>query len=105
MIYTTTAVVLLLCLLIAMVLFLELGRRIGIRRIAVDAEGVKEGSGAVEAAVFGLLGLLLAFTFSGAAERFDTRRHLIVEGANAIGTAYLGMDLLPAEEQPPLRDL
>jgi hypothetical protein len=59
----------------------------------------------VEAAVFGLLGLLLAFTFSGAATRFDERRHLIVEEANAIGTAYLRLDLLPAGEQAPLRDL
>ncbi|MCI0658760.1 MAG: DUF4239 domain-containing protein, partial [Acidobacteria bacterium] len=66
---------------------------------------VKEGAGAVEAAVFGLLGLLLAFTFSGAADRFNVRRQRIVEEANSIGTAYLRLDLLPAEEQPPLRDL
>jgi hypothetical protein len=88
-----------------MVVFLEVGRRIGIRRAAVDAEGVKAGAGAVEAAVFGLLGLMLAFTFSGAAERFNTRRQLIVEEANAIGTAYLRLDLLPTGEQAPLRDL
>ena len=103
--YTPEAVILAVCLLAGMVLFLEMGRRLGVRRAAVDAEGVKEGAGAVEAAVFGLLGLLLAFTFSGAAERFDTRRHLIVEEANAIGTAYLRLDLLPAEARPPLRDL
>ena len=103
--YTLETVLFAILLLAGMVGFLEIGRRIGIRRVAVDAEGVREGAGAVEGAVFGLLGLLLAFTFSGAASRFDERRHLIIEEANAIGTAYLRLDLLPAEEQPPLRDL
>jgi hypothetical protein len=103
--YTLETVLFAILLLAGMVGFLEIGRRIGIRRVAVDAEGVREGAGAVEGAVFGLLGLLLAFTFSGAASRFDERRHLIVQEANAIGTAYLRLDLLPAQEQPPLRDL
>jgi hypothetical protein len=58
----------------------------------------------VEGSVFGLLGLLVAFTFSGASSRFDTRRHLIVEETNAIGTAYLRLDVLPSTVQPALRD-
>ena len=49
------------------------------------------------------MGLLIAFTFSGAASRFDDRRHLIVQEANAIGTFYLRLDLLPAESQAVLR--
>jgi hypothetical protein len=103
--YTPGAVFLAFCLLGGMVLFLEIGRRLGIRRVAVDADGVKEGAGAVEAAVFALLGLLLAFTFSGAADRFNERRQLIVEEANAIGTAYLRLDLLPPPAREPLREL
>jgi hypothetical protein len=58
----------------------------------------------VEAAVFGLMGLLIAFTFSGAASRFDTRRVQLVQEANTIGTAWLRLDLLPAKAQPPLRE-
>jgi hypothetical protein len=85
-------------------LFLEMGRRVGLRR-AKDAEGGGAGFGAVEGAVFGLLGLLIAFTFSGAASRFDARRQLVGEEANDIGTAYLRIDLLPAEKQPAMRDL
>jgi hypothetical protein len=54
--------------------------------------------------VFGLLGLLVAFTFSGAAAPFDIRRQLIVEETNAIGTAYLRLDLLPPAAQPALRE-
>ena len=49
-------------------------------------------------------GLLLAFTFSGAAARLDARRAQIVDEANAIGTAWLRLDVLPSAAQPPLRD-
>ena len=50
-----------------MLLLLEWGRRFGARRLAQDPAGAHAGVGAVEGAVFGLLGLLVAFTFSGAA--------------------------------------
>jgi len=83
---------------------LEVGRRVGIRRMARDPEGAQAGSGVIDGAVFGLLGLLIAFTFSGAAERFDARRTMIVEEANSIGTAWLRLDLLPQAAQPPLRE-
>ena len=83
---------------------LEVGRRIGMRRMARDPEGAKAGSGVIDGAVFGLLGLLIAFTFSGAAARFDARRALIVEEANSIGTAWLRLDLLPGNAQPALRE-
>lgn len=83
---------------------LEIGRRLGARRRRLDPEGAKAGAGAVEGAIFGLMGLLIAFTFSGAAARFDTRRMQLVEEANCIGTAWLRLDLLPAAAQPPLRE-
>ncbi len=92
-------------LMLGMLVLLEIGRRIGNRRLANDPEGARAGTGTVEGAVFALLGLLIAFTFSGAASRFDARRDLIVQETNAIGTAYLRLDLLPAGAQPALRDL
>jgi hypothetical protein len=85
-------------------LMLETGRRVGIRRAAKDLEAARSGTGAVEGAVFGLMGLLIAFTFSGAAGRFDVRRQHITEEANNIGTAWLRLDLLPAGAQPALRE-
>jgi len=88
-----------------MIVLLEIGRRIGVRRIAADPEGAKSGTGAVDGAVFALLGLLIAFTFSGATSRFDDRRNLIIEETNDVSTAYLRLDLLPASSQPPLREL
>src|SRR5215467_1324375 len=89
---------------LGMLLFLEIGRRAGLRRIKEDSGAAGEGVGAVDGAVFALLGLLIAFTFSGASSRFDTRRQLIVEETNDIGTAYLRLDLLPADAQPALRE-
>jgi hypothetical protein len=89
---------------LGMLLFLEIGRRIAVRRMKEDSGTAGEGVGVVDGAVFALLGLLIAFTFSGASSRFDTRRQLIVEETNAIGTAYLRVDLLPAALQPALRD-
>ena len=89
--------------LLAIFVLLEVGRRIGMYRRRIDPEGSSSGLGALEGAVFGLMGLLIAFTFSGAATRFDGRRELIGREANAIGTAYLRIDLLPVATQPALR--
>ncbi|MGO8879102.1 MAG: DUF4239 domain-containing protein [Desulfomonilaceae bacterium] len=86
-----------------MLFFLEVGRRVGIRRRVIDPTGASTGVGALDGAVFALLGLLIAFTFSGAASRFDTRRQLIVEESNSIGTAYLRLDLLKEQARERLR--
>lgn len=86
-----------------MLILLEAGRRLRARpgRHKLDGPGFP----AIEGAVFGLFGLLLAFTFSGAIGRYDTHRNLILEEGNDIGTAYLRLDLLPATAQPGLRQL
>jgi hypothetical protein len=83
---------------------MEAGRRGGVRRKNQDSAGSRAGLGTIDGAVFGLMGLLVAFTFSGAAARFDARRQLIGQETNAIGTAYLRIDLLPATAQPRLRN-
>jgi hypothetical protein len=80
------------------------GYRAGRRHRGGEARSASLGNTAVEGALFALLGLLVAFTFSGAQDRLDHRRELIVREANAIGTAYLRLDLLPAASQPMLRD-
>ena len=87
-----------------MLLVLETGRRIGKRYHSMEESDHHRGNRIlVESAIYGLLGLLIAFTVSGAANRFDARRTLTVQEANAIGTAYLRLDLLPAAAQPELR--
>jgi hypothetical protein len=82
-----------------MLVLIELGRRFRIQHKA------PQESTAIENAIFALFGLLLAFTFSGAVERYDRHRELLVEETNAIGTAYLRLDLLPPAAQPALRQL
>jgi hypothetical protein len=89
---------------LGMMLLFEVGRRFGARRTLRDPNAKVDG-GPAEAAVFAILGLLLAFTFSGAASRFEARRHLITQETNAIGTAYLRIDLLSVDDQAPLRAL
>jgi hypothetical protein len=48
----------------------------------------------VVSAVLGLLALLMGFTFSLALDRFEDRRELVLQEANAIGTAYLRAQFL-----------
>ncbi|MCK6682043.1 MAG: DUF4239 domain-containing protein [Thermoanaerobaculia bacterium] len=96
-----------LSLMIGMFGALFIGRGLGRRRLAQSSteEAGETGTGALDGVVFALLGLLLAFTYSSASSRLDERRQLIVSEANAIGTAYLRIDLLPAEAQPELKGL
>src|SRR5262249_2968140 len=82
---------------------MELGYRLG-RRYRISGPERAPGAAALEASGFGLMGLLLAFTFNGAATRFEARRGVMVGEGNAVGTAYLRFDLLPAEVQPKLRE-
>jgi hypothetical protein len=82
-----------------MIVLLQLGH--GLRRRRESAPQ----SSAIEAAVFALFGLLLAFTFSGAVTRYDAHRELVLQETNDIGTAYLRLDLLAPQDQPPLRQL
>ena len=44
--------------------------------------------------VIGLLGLLLAFSFGMVLDRYETRRQIAIDEANAIGTAYLRAQFL-----------
>jgi hypothetical protein len=82
---------------------LAYGRRLGQRHIGQAGMGAMAGLDAVEGAVFALLGLLLAFAISGALQRFDERRQLIVQEGIAIGTAYDHLDLLPPGPRDALK--
>jgi hypothetical protein len=60
--------------------------------------------GAMVGATLGLLAFLLAFTFGMAASRFDNRKQLVLDEANAIGTTYLRASMLP-EKRDEIRAL
>lgn len=74
---------------------LEAGYRFGRWRHVRTAEEKEAPVGAMVGAVLGLLAFMLAFTFSLAATRFEARRQVLLEEANAVGTAYLRTSLLP----------
>jgi hypothetical protein len=61
--------------------------------------------GYVVSAVLGLLALLLGFTFSLAVDRFEARRGLVLQEANAIGTAYLRVQLLEEPHRARMTDI
>lgn len=84
---------------------LETGRHLAIWRRPRESEGERGSLSTIEGAVFALFGLVVAFTFSGAASRFNEKRALIAEEANYIETAYLRVHLLSETAQPELKDL
>ena len=88
----------LLVLIAALLGSLVLGRRLGVRDATSGAE--RSEVGAIDGAVFALLGLLIAITFSGAAERFDRRRTLIVERGRGDRRGLPPPDMLPPATQP-----
>ncbi|MCX6346297.1 MAG: hypothetical protein NT018_14695 [Armatimonadetes bacterium] len=55
----------------------------------------KSPIGGIQASVFGLLALMLGFTFSAAFSRYDSRRVLVIDEANALGTTFLRAQTLP----------
>jgi hypothetical protein len=84
---------------------IEAGYRAGKRRLKNHPESKTEGYSAVESSIFAILGLILAFTFTGTLSRYEHRVQLVLKEANAIGTAYLRLDLLPKNAQDKLRPL
>jgi hypothetical protein len=90
-------------LLAAMVVGLEAGYRSGRRAAKAEPAGAGSQVGAIQAAVLGLLGLLLAFSFAAAGSRFLERQDLIALEANAIGTAWLRAELLGEPHRSELR--
>jgi hypothetical protein len=65
-----------------------LGALLG-RRVRHRSDTLKEPLGVLQAALLGVVGLLLAFGLSLAVTRYEDRRANVVTAANSIGTAYL----------------
>lgn len=89
-------------LLLAMMIAAQLGAQLR-KRMAPNARDNDDGEGYMVSAALALLGLLIAFTFSLAVSRFDARRELVVNEANAIGTAWLRAGLVAGEQGAQLQ--
>lgn len=78
---------------------LEAGFRLGQWRKRHTPGEKEQVAGAIVASILGLVALLLGFTFSLAAQRFDARRMGVLDESNAIGTTWLRTQFLPAPQQ------
>ena len=73
------------------------------RQARKDPDVESDSLGPIEGSMLGLMALLLAFTFSIAANKFENRRQVIIDEANAIGTAILRCDMYPDSVRNLLR--
>jgi hypothetical protein len=68
--------------------------------------GEQEGpTGMLVGSILALLAFLLAVTMGMASDRFDARRTVVLEEANAIGTTYLRAGYLPEPASSQIREL
>jgi len=75
------------------------------KRHAKLDETLRADFGLVLSAILTLLGLIIGFSFSMSISRYDQRKNYEEAEANAIGTEYLRVDLLPAADAARLRTL
>ncbi len=97
---TLAVAIILFVLLIVIYIF---GYRLRTRSIKNHPEQNIEDLGAINGTLLGLLALLLAFTFGMSNSRYDTRRQLIIEEANNIGTVILRTDIYPDSMRQRMR--
>ena len=91
---TPTAIIAFVLLIIIFLSYLA-GAQLGNYQKKYNPEAKADGVGPLEGALLGLLALLLSFTFSMSASRFDKRNSLIVDEANNISTVVLRADMYP----------
>src|SRR4051794_1044195 len=89
----------------SMLLFTELGYRLGGWRGSRANKENESPVGSIVGAQLGLLAFLLAITFSLAITRFEERRQVLLNESNAIGTAYLRADMLTEPDRSEVRRL
>jgi hypothetical protein len=86
-------------------LSIEIGFRFGRYRNNSTEQEKEAPVGTMVGAALGLLAFLLAFIFNIGASRYDDRRQIVLQEANAIGTAYLRAGMLPEPQRAELRAL
>jgi hypothetical protein len=103
--YETNEIVICIVFFALMLAATEVGFYLGRKSEADIPDKTRPLISTVEAAILGILGLLLGFTMSMAVSRFEVRRQLVLDEANAIGTSYLRTELLPAPEGSAIASL
>lgn len=89
--------------LVILLLSIEGGIWIGHWRSTYAKSGTQLNVTTIVGAILAMFGFLLAFTYSFSASKFDERRKLVVEEANAIETTYLRAGYLPDDFRDKVR--
>ena len=94
---------------LAFFVLLLVAEEVGFRsknRMRADSEGIaKEDIALLLGAVLTLLSLMLGFTYAMSEDRYEARRQLVIDEANAIGTAYLRAQALPEPRSSEIQEL
>jgi hypothetical protein len=101
---SSSTILIAIILFILLIVFYIFGFRLRKRMIKSNPEQAIQDLGQINSTLLGLLALLLAFTFSMSNSRYDTRRELIIEEANNIGTVILRTDIYPDSMQQLLKN-
>jgi hypothetical protein len=83
----------------------EVGFRFGLSLHSKKDEARKSQIGGVQGTIFGILGLLLGFTFAMSVSRYEARRTMVLTEANVIGTTFLRADFLPPAHRDEVKKL
>lgn len=81
----------------------EFGFRLGKRCLPEKRQAHLDQGSKLQGALLGLLGLLLGFTFAMSVGRYETRKQIVLDEANAIGTAWLRAGYLTDENRDIIR--
>jgi hypothetical protein len=95
---------------VALIIFAVIGTavlvgHIGGRYLREHSSTLREPFGVLQAALLGVVGLILAFGLSLAVGRYEDRRAAVVAEANAIGTTYLRAQLIAEPQRTRSLDL
>ncbi|MCA9094794.1 MAG: hypothetical protein KDA68_15005 [Planctomycetaceae bacterium] len=103
LIYHLPTVLLVLALFGLMLAANELGFWYGLRDHVRESEQSRTVSNTLKGSIFGLVALLLGFSFSATTSRYEFRQRLVLDQANAVGTCYLRAGLLAEEPRTRIR--
>ena len=83
----------------------EVGFRVGLWSKQRDPDGDEGPTGMIVGSILALMAFLLAITMGMAGDRFDTRRGLVLDEANALGTTYLRAGYLSEPASAEMQEL
>lgn len=103
--YRTNETVIELVFLVLLVVAGEIGFRGGRRAAEGMSERTRTQVSVIEGSLIGVVGLLLGFTMSMAVSRYEARKQLVLDEANAIGTSWLRTQILTTPDSVEIAKL